>query len=752
MFFSSNILNEQNKSNNISSSLSLRQMQEPSNESFIYDILETNDILHQIDTEENIGYYRYLSEYANGTCTEMVMTEGIVSGIHAFLSKAIQAIIDLIDKFINFLKSGTFKKAEADMRKLERDFNAATRGGIDPRSNLAKVKKFKTFERPDINAVKDSYIAPSLNNITSSIDRVLGGDTTNISKDGISDAVATVYKVFGRNAIKVRQSSSYNNSIVDSESFRAAVTADTMYTDSAEMSTYDYIKKEIDRWKQNENLNNVAQDKMKAIKQILNNYKAKLETRSGSVSPEARDYAKALVQVIEVAVADAEWYFGKLVSINTAAGNYANNLFRKATRGLYETSTIHGEMFDGNTLFDNEDYRDFNRTEWLDLELTAECYAFSAEARESRRRIAANEAAIFAEGFGYDTFSKLVAMREAEEKKLGDRFMEIIKNIMAAIDKFFANLRDKLSLDAAYIKKNLQYIQKPFNFQELKSTGDVINGLTRILDASKPTIKPYDYASMQNDLEDEKAFFTKYIRPSLGAARSGTEGSDVSPAEYCKAYFGASMPKDRYPEISIGNKELEGARANIMTFLQAPNNQLAKIRDDVRKLEQEAKKASTKVGEKPSENPKDKVNTGTDKADESANKNQTAQIQAPENNAGGEQNTNESMYYSELYQRWFTEAEVNNGKTATETAKKSEKDGFKSYINAYKNVLLAKLTGAAFVRTELMQIITYHAQVNGAPKRVIKSKNAEPNGKVTPKDQKNNQQQQQGQAEEQPAN
>ena len=744
MFFSSNILNEQNKSNNISS-LSLRQMQEPSTESFIYDILESNDILHQIDTEENIGYYRYLSEYANGTCTEAVMTEGIVTGIHAFLSKAIQAIIDLIDKFINFLRTGAFKKTAADMRKLERDFHAATHGGINPKSNLAKVKKFKTFNRPAISDINDGYIAPSLNNVTSSIDRALSGATDNLSKDNIDKDKNTVYKILGKIAIKLRENPSYTNKITDTESFRSAVSADTMYTDNAEMSAFDYINKELERQRKAEDITKDAEDKMAAIRQILKNYDEKLKTRSGSISPEARDYAKELVQVIHNVVADVEWYFAKLISINTAAGNYANSVFRKATKSFFETSTIHGEMFDGNTLFDNEDYRDFNRTEWLDLELTAECYAFSAEARESRRRIAANEAAIFAEGFGYDTFKKLVAMREAEEKKLGDRFMEIIKNIMAAIDKFFANLRDKLSLDAAYIKKNLQYIQKPFNFQELKSTGDVINGLTRILDSSKPAIKPYDYASMQNDLEDEKAFFIKYIRPSLGAARSGSEGSDISPAEFCKAYYGASMPKDRYPEVVIGNKELEGARANIMTFLQAPNNQLAKIRDDVRKLEQEAKKASTKVGEKPSENPADKVKTGTDKKDDSAN--QSAQVQAPAANAEGEAKQ-ESMYYSELYQRWFTEAEVNGGETAQETAKKSEKDGFKSYINAYKNVLLAKLTGAAFVRSELMQIITYHAQVNGAPKRVIKNKNEAPNGKATA----SKEQQQSQTGEGQPAN
>ena len=749
MIFSSTILNEQNKSNN-TSSLSLRNIQESMHDSFIYELLESNEIMHQIDTEENIGYYRCLAEYTNGTCTELVMNEGIVSGIHALLSKAIQVIIDLINKFINFIRGGAAKASAARAKKTAEDFKQTTAGGIDPESNLNATKKLKVFIRPDITNINEGRISGCLNNITSALDRVLSGGDPG-SADDIEKDVKMAYTVL--NKIVIRSRDTYKEKVTSSETFRAAVTADVMYTEERDMKVSECIAIELKRQEANYNLAKDAEAKMAKIRSILVDYEKKVESRGAAIKPEARDYCKSIINKIQIIVNDVIWYFGRLTNINVQGSAYVESLLKKAKgENVNESSTIHGEMFDGNTLFDNEDYRDFNRTEWLDLELTAECYAFSAEARETKRRIAANEAAIFAEGYSYDTFKKLVAMREAEEKKLGDRFMEIIKNIMTAIDKFFANLRDKLSLDAAYIKKNLQYIQKPFNFEKLESAGDVVNGLTRILDTSKPQIKAYDYASMQNDLEDEKTFFEKHIKPSLGTGRSGTERSDISPTEFCKAYYGASMPEDKYPKVTIGNKELEGARANIMTFLQNPNTQLAKIREDVRKLEQEAKKASTKVGEKPSENPKDKVNTGTDKADESDNKNQTAQIQAPENNAGGEQNTNESMYYSELYQRWFAEAEVNNGKTATETAKKSEKDGFKSYINAYKNVLLAKLTGAAFVRTELMQIITYHAQVNGAPKRAIKSKNAEPNGKATPKDQKNNQQQQQGQAEEQPAN
>ena len=80
----------------------------------------------------------------------------------------------------------------------------------------------------------------------------------------------------------------------------------------------------------------------------------------------------------------------------------------------------------------------------------------------------------------------------------------------------------------------------------------------------------------------------------------------------------------------------------------------------------------------------------------------------------------ESMYYSELYQRWFTEADFqapaseggNEASGNTEGGSKSDsKSGFKTYISAYRSVLLAKLTGAQFVRSELMALMKAHVKV-----------------------------------------
>ena len=79
------------------------------------------------------------------------------------------------------------------------------------------------------------------------------------------------------------------------------------------------------------------------------------------------------------------------------------------------------------------------------------------------------------------------------------------------------------------------------------------------------------------------------------------------------------------------------------------------------------------------------------------------------------------MYYSELYNRWFTEAEIsgtadapgNVEKEANKEQEKKVKGGFKSYINAYRQVITAKLTGAQFVRSEFMAIVRHQVKAYG---------------------------------------
>ena len=75
------------------------------------------------------------------------------------------------------------------------------------------------------------------------------------------------------------------------------------------------------------------------------------------------------------------------------------------------------------------------------------------------------------------------------------------------------------------------------------------------------------------------------------------------------------------------------------------------------------------------------------------------------------------MYYSELYQRWFTEAEIEmmdkpEGENQQQNNQSSESaenaKAYKVYMDCYKDIILSKMTAAEFVFNELTAIVNAH--------------------------------------------
>ena len=102
MQFNASLLKEQSLES--ANKLALENSVEERKNSFIYSMLEHNDIMHKLDTEEKINYYRVLAEASTGKCTDIALREGIIDSVHGFLTKVIQAIIDLFNKFIGFIR------------------------------------------------------------------------------------------------------------------------------------------------------------------------------------------------------------------------------------------------------------------------------------------------------------------------------------------------------------------------------------------------------------------------------------------------------------------------------------------------------------------------------------------------------------------------------------------------------------------------------------------------------------------------
>ncbi len=700
-------------------------------ESFLYDLLEFNDTMHKIDVEEKINYYRVLAEYSVGNSNEIVLQEDVIKSIRDFLTKAIRAIRDLFNRFIKFIKGKTGHEVLSQIKPLKAEFDSIKKD-VRPGSSLDKTKELKVFVRPNITSIA-GRINGSIRNLATLLDNVFENRTP--TQDDIRQQVKLVYAVLKKTG-RV-DGKEYSGDVTNSEEFRKYINEYSLFIEKKSMRVVDYL--DNGNYFDDANINiKAAEKEILGFTSELDRMEKRVNTKAATMDPKDRDIAIAIITSCKDIFNDVLWYFNAIIDMNIRAAAYWIKVY-KSVRGVQanESGMIHGEEFNSDTLFDNDDVRDFNRTEWLDLELATECYELSSAILEYRRKVAVNEAMIIAEN-GIDTFRKLVAMQEAEANKLGDKFMEIIQTIAMAVDKFFANLKDKLSLNANFVKKNRDIIEgKPIKFPSVKSNGDILNGLDRV--QSKTNLVPYNYETMKDSLNDKRTFFHKHIEGKLtGKLREGADwnNSKMSVEELCKAYFGASFPEDKLPKVSMSASDIQGKinSKDITKFLEAPNALMANIRSELTSLKSQAQRVASE---------KEMNNSGTNNTDTSKGDQPPTNTESDSvNNAN--KDFAESMYYSELYQRWFTEADIqrdpndknqnnDNNNTGNKQNGSNSKDGFKIYLDAYRAVLLAKLTGAGFVRSELMAIIKEHVREYD-PKRVTEEDNSNESKEQPPKE------------------
>jgi hypothetical protein len=214
---------------------------------------------------------------------------------------------------------------------------------------------------------------------------------------------------------------------------------------------------------------------------------------------------------------------------------------------------------------------------------------------------------------------------------------------------------------------------------------------------------PFNYETMKEDLKDKKVFFEKHIlqslkNPSQYTKRKVEWNANMSITEYCKAYYGASMPENKYPKCEFTTAELQTNMTNIIKFVQTYSG--SSFNNDINKLENESKKVSSAAP----------ASTGS-------------------NATGADNAKNESLYYSSLYGTWFNEIQVEKGETENNTnndnsnSENSNNDSnnnnnkdldqaaaFKAYSECYNDVFLSKLTATEFIMSELKSLIIAHAE------------------------------------------
>ena len=707
-------------------------------ETYLECLLQLNEECQEAENEYNIAYYRALKESALNESTDVVLSEGLVSKAVDMLSKLIESIINFIRKFINMIRGKGFKLMAEEADKAQKEAQKST----TYEEFLKKTQELRFYHVVDWSKLDSNMIYQACGEISSAIESLLNGNDYGEVDESI---FKMRYTALHRSIKKAIDSPSYSNPVIDPNSFKQFVMTDVV-RDEIRNTTGDsfinyYTNIKYRGLKSDKEISKYTDDETKRLESL----KVKLETRAPALKPENVTKASKLIHYYQIIIESWTWFLGQNFNQQIKAIKYYTAVLNSLSNAKHESSTIHGELFNSDTLFANEDPRDFNRTEWMDLELTAEAYCFNQAINEARRSMAVQEAIIWSENaIPSDTFRKLQAMQEAEINKLTNAIQDIIQRVKEFVTKFINDLQDKHGPNAAFMKRYAEQIKNPWKLPNGSSTGNIFEGLKRIKESKKQI--PFNPATMNE--EDKAAMFRAHFLPSFNETsekRKVKWEEGVTISDFCKAYYGASMPVDQYPKVEYSAEELKDALPDAVTFMnEGPHALFSRIKQELSELEREAKKA------------------GAEAVRPNINVNNTAQTG---NNAGGQQNANqdggdnntasgnakhESMFYSVLYDRWFNEMDIANGPeagSANGDAKGSEgeakkQNNSKVYIECLKDILLAKLTAARFIYSECNQLIRAHAKSYMSKEQAAAEAKAE---KGNAQNNQQNQQQAQGQ-------
>ena len=696
MEFNSSILMSR-KNDTISHSINDIINQYDKNASF-YNLLEMNDAMHDIDTTSKIKYYRTLSgNAALGESADLIlMNENILEDGWNGLVKIIETLIKFIKEAARrIFNIGALAKSKYKGYIRINPKNFPENSWYGNAENMVENKSINVFHYPDISIFSTSGAGASLVWLVDLLERICDNKENSIDEDELKNSYKTMAEAINRHYGHNFDTSKVTNTKAFSE-FAASL----CYIESKEMNASQWHNHFLSL--NDAELMHSISDYSRIISNIekhLDNAKSILNHAVFNTDKQY-DLAKTVVSYIKELTTACTNLIERISKFENKMFEYHNRIFERymlcKTGATNEAGFIHGEQFDSDTLFDNEDYRDFNRTEWIDLNITTECYEIKFEMVECAKRIAIQEALILADD-QYNKFGRLKAMREAEEAKTGINIKGIIEKIKKYLETFIQNIKNRYSKNAKILRRNMQFVEKPVIIKEIRSNGDIIAGMYRV--QQKLNIIPFNYDTMKDDLKDKETFFRNKILPNLRNTSQYTKrdakfDNGMPIADYCKAYYGASMPEDKYPKCEFSTADVEANKNNIVRFLQTEN--IFSAKSDLQTLENESKKVYSKMQNTQNTDQKPADNVNDQKPVETESKNES--------------------YYSELYRTWFTEAEIemgdkpegNDDSSNGSSANTEEATAFRVYMDTYKDVILAKMTASEFIVSELMQIMIAH--------------------------------------------
>lgn len=719
MSFNSSILTEQPSA----SLFELESITEKSNDDILIDILEFNNEAHVVDLAYKCKQYCAIVE-AHNNGTEIILAESVKSSIEN-LKQLLDQIIDFIKKVIatitNKSRKATknfetvsretngfeFKFDESQFEQIFRSYweDLSYNGNRRPNTSRADAREdkkravmnrirsidneefeFKRFTYHDPSQINDNDVKCALTNLTTALYRILNDKEEYTSTDA---DLEIAYKAMRR---RIRDNRREFDGLVNSgESFKKWIMTNVVYEET-KTETFNSWRQYASNVKSTFGQNFVA-SRCAGMIEELDKAKAMFDRAKDTITPETVAQAKVLISQIKKIVDSWCWYINYTSSMHDRELIYIVKNYERIQKLVYKSSIneagfIHGEEFNSDTLFANEDMRDFNPTEWMDLELTTECYTLNYAMLESAANIALEEAKILTDDEG-NKYTRLIAMREAEQGKMNSAISNIMAKIKEIITTFFNNIKDRNGANAKFIKENMELINKPIKPDaKITSRGNILAGFYRM---QKPlNIEPFNYEMMKNDLADKKTFFKNKILPHLNEPSNFSKrknlawNDEMSITEYCKLYFGYSANTDKYPACVFTGQEMETNKGNIVKYLQNTNI-IGTIKSDLDKVENIIKQSGIDMN-------------GHQPQNQDQNKPQQEGYFSMIYN---------TMILSEVQMEGMKDEKTSNGDNVANEA--NDKAGAaRVYLEVYKDVILSKATAAEFVLSELMAIIRAH--------------------------------------------
>lgn len=668
MNFYSNILSESNNLNLIS----INNYKEKDN-SYINILQECNNSILEATTEYEINMYKMIANKSYYSYSN-VLSENAWQNFKNFIKTVIEKISNFFKRLYMYYNSrtGNIKRMYAIIDSIAKDEHKYK--NINLNISLSAIYKLK---------LNDDYIYKTYDFILSNIDHfkyAIKNDkeglatTAELYENKLKDAIRSLSKDIDPDS-NIETIEEYleliRNFIIEKKEFNITMNDIKNYTKDHPI---------IDDSKFNKYRNK--------INDFLNNFIELSKDLDG-------DQLIAANKLVNIC-----WSYSQIIGtqIDAVIKTYIDNA-KAIINGIAEyTKMNESTRFCEYTNMDNDPEEIMTNESKISTIINTGTNDILFELFEFYRILAKEEASIITDKYP-NKIQRLTTIKEAEVTNAQDSLGKVTENIKKMIDNFYKKLNIRMKYNADYIKRNEQIINKPIALQSVKSNGDILAGMYRI--QNPINVVSFNDKESINSKED---FFQKHLlkdfnQSSQFSKRKVDFDKDSSITDFCKVYYGASMPEEKYKKCEFTQAELNANKPNMIRFLQNTDAFLRGIKSDFDKLNNESSRylknsASNRENIKPE-----------------TNNNQQNNVE----NKPAPSGKNES-YYSILFNRYITEAEIEKGKLDNDDGHNNNvavnnANTFKMYIDCYRDIFASKLTAAEFITSELSQIIRAHASM-----------------------------------------